>query len=348
MGPPKTASTVTAASLFPLPVVVKHVLDAMRSAVVVFDPQLRVVYRNGAADKLLPQAGAILEVLGAAPDTSDLSSRLRDMMQTGCALRIGRMESGTEQIDVAVSPLGTDGDGHACGGIAVVESDGVAAHVAHELNNPIDGVQRYVNLVVRALGDHASPEVAGYLEQCRVGLQRMANIVRETLDRAGGDSTDCNPWASVNEIVEDAVRAFEERAVAAGIVVTASYRNEDMPQVAGTRLYQVCSNLIQNALEAMPSGGMLTVGTGVSEDCVVLRFEDTGSGLPKDAEQVFTPFYTTKRDSGGTGLGLAICRELLGQLGGTITAGHREGGGAVFSILIPLDRCAARREGTER
>ncbi len=213
----------------------------------------------------------------------------------------------------------------------------VDAHVAHELNNPLDGVLRYVNLAIRALGEDANPEVTGYLEQSRAGLLRMSDIVRETLARARG--VDDNPTRTgVNEIVEEAIRAYEGQAVEAGVVITASYRNENMPSVAGSRLYQVCCNVVKNALEAMPAGGMLTVNTGAAADCVVIRFEDQGAGLPDDPNRVFEPLYTTKDATGGTGLGLAICREYVKELGGTIMAGHREGGGAVFTITIPLDR----------
>lgn len=219
-------------------------------------------------------------------------------------------------------------------------SDKLVARVAHELNNPLDGILRYINLAIRLIGDDAPDKVVDYLHQSRKGLMRMVQITGELLTYARGDHGDYEE-TDINRVVEEAIRSMQDRAAESGIVMTAGYRDEDMPKVAGSKLYQVCCNLMKNAIDAMPDGGMLTINTGVVDGVVVLRFEDTGVGLPDNAERVFEPFYTTKDPNDGTGLGLAICREYVEGLGGTINASHGVDGGAVFSVQIPVERCAA-------
>lgn len=218
-------------------------------------------------------------------------------------------------------------------------SDRLVARVAHELNNPLDGILRYINLALRLLEKQGPAKVADYLRESRKGLMRMVQITGDLLvySRTSYDETLAS---NVNAIVEEAVRSLQDRATESEVVITASYRDEGMPSMAGTKLYQVCCNLIKNALDAMESGGMLTIATGVLDSTVVLRFEDTGVGLPDDLEKIFEPFYTTKGSEEGTGLGLAICKEFVEQLRGTLTAGHRDGGGAVFTIKFPV-----RQEG---
>jgi two-component system NtrC family sensor kinase len=115
-------------------------------------------------------------------------------------------------------------------------------------------------------------------------------------------------------------------------------------------LFQVFCNIIKNALDAMPAGGLLRVQMRANGRHCVLEFNDTGCGIdPEDAERIFEPFYTTKRDQ-GAGLGLAVCRSILQRLGGTISAAPRSGGGTVITVRIPLARArpAAKRRGARR
>ena len=115
-----------------------------------------------------------------------------------------------------------------------------------------------------------------------------------------------------------------------------------MPAVRGSRLYQVCGNLIKNAIDAMPDGGRLAVTAGMVDDEVVIRVADTGVGLPDEVDKVFEPFFTTKAAGKGTGLGLAICKDFVEDMHGAITAAPGEEGGAVFTIRIPISSCHRR------
>jgi signal transduction histidine kinase len=213
----------------------------------------------------------------------------------------------------------------------------LAARVAHELNNPLDGVLRYINLAMRTIDDDHEPKLRKYLTESRGGLLRMAEIITDLLEYSRGTIPGFE-LSDVNEVIDQAIRAHAESAAATGIVITADYRCLDMPQVRGSRLYQVCGNLIRNAMEAMPRGGRLTVVSSIMREDVVIEVADTGVGLPEKPERIFEPFFTTKKRSGGVGLGLALCKELVEGWGGTLLAAPAEKAGAVFTVRIPRSR----------
>jgi signal transduction histidine kinase len=99
-------------------------------------------------------------------------------------------------------------------------------------------------------------------------------------------------------------------------------------------LHRALSNLVLNAMDAMPEGGTLTLSAQPRGDQVEIRIADTGAGLtPEECERLFTPYYTTKQH--GTGLGLAIVQSVVADHAGTIAVESRAGGGAIFVITLP-------------
>ncbi len=108
-----------------------------------------------------------------------------------------------------------------------------------------------------------------------------------------------------------------------------------MPLMADPELlHRALSNLVLNAMDAMPDGGQLTISAHPRSATVELRVADTGEGLtPEECERLFTPYYTTKLH--GTGLGLAIVQSVVADHGGTIAVESRDGGGATFIITLP-------------
>ena len=111
---------------------------------------------------------------------------------------------------------------------------------------------------------------------------------------------------------------------------------------AANALRQVALNLLSNGLQAMPTGGRLTISTACpAEDRVEFRVADTGPGVsPEDRAHLFEPFFTTKPD--GTGLGLALCREIVTQHGGRIDLEAGDGPGAVFRVELPVTEAARK------
>ena len=210
----------------------------------------------------------------------------------------------------------------------------LAARVAHELNNPLDGIIRFTNLALRLVDAEPESKLSTYLLESRTGLLRMAQIVSGLLEYSRATSGEFDELG-VNEIIEEALRTISPAADEHRIVVAVDFQNRDMPKFRGTRLFQVVCNLLRNAVDAMPDGGRLTITSGLIDGDVVLRVADTGVGLPTPIERIFEPFFTTKPPGKGTGLGLAICKDYVEEMHGTIRAENQPAAGAVFTVRIP-------------
>jgi two-component system NtrC family sensor kinase len=211
----------------------------------------------------------------------------------------------------------------------------LAARVAHELNNPLDGILRYINLAIRVAGDPSPTRLNSYLSESRSGLMRMIRIIGDLLEFSRSSDSAFED-ASVNDLIEQAIKACSAAADANRVIVSADFQSEQMPRLRGSRLYQVFCNLIRNAIDAMPDGGRLSITSGLMADSVIVRVADTGVGLPEPVEKIFEPFYTTKQPGKGTGLGLAICKEFVEDMGGSVTGANAGAGGAVFTVRIPV------------
>jgi len=211
------------------------------------------------------------------------------------------------------------------------ETGKLSAEVAHELNNPLDGVLRYISLAKRS-----APEAAGaYLDKATDGLMRMARTIRELQDRG-------RPWFSGGEIMplerllDESLSAMQPRAQALGVnFLTDSMDCQSL--TAPGAMFQVFCNVIKNSLDAMPEGGLLTVRLRPQGDRCRMEFVDTGPGVaPEIADKIFEPFFTTKPRGEGTGLGLSICRDIVTRLGGEISASNQTAPGLCVTILLPV------------
>jgi len=348
------------------------VADLLPVGLIVLDEQLVVLHRNQAAEGLF---GAEEDWVGLwskrvpAPGGQSWSQVLANALAQNVAAQfagvryaaaddeartlnvgIARLDCGKRRV-LAVLVADATYEAELARRLAATENlaavGRLAARVAHELNNPLDGTLRYVGLALRVLasGEAAGADrdavvrVEGYLDQVREGLLRMTRIVADLL-AFSRNAPAIHENGNINRVVEEALNGLAHLADGNRVAIMADFHDDpQMPAIEGTRLYQVCSNLIRNALDAMPEGGRLTVRTGIVERQVVIRIEDTGAGLPDTVERVFEPFYTTKEAGKGTGLGLAICREYIAQLGGRISADNVPAGGAVFTVRIPVSAC---------
>ena len=208
----------------------------------------------------------------------------------------------------------------------------VAGRVAHELNNPLDGILRYVNLSLRAL-DTQPDKAREYLQHCRDGLMRMVKILGEMLEFSRGTHT---PFEKepLDKLAEEAIASMAAALEGVEVRLERDYTGPALP-VKSEAMFQVFCNLIKNAADAMNGSGVLTVRLSKIDGLWQAVVSDTGGGFdPAIAEEMFKPFFTTKPPGRGTGLGLAICRDILEKLDGRIEAKNIPGGSA-FVVTLP-------------
>ena len=208
----------------------------------------------------------------------------------------------------------------------------LAAGIAHEINNPLEGMANYLALA-RDASARGDAEAAGrHLASVKQGLERAAGIVRQVLAHADPAKAEMTP-VDVNTVLRetgDFVRSRREF----GHVEIAYELCDDPLVVRGSpvMLGQVAMNLIVNACEAQPARGEVRVASRREGGQVIVEFQDRGPGIPEaDRERVFEPFYSTK-DS--TGLGLSICHTIVAQHGGELSVGPRAGGGTLFRMRL--------------
>ncbi|MEM6694314.1 MAG: cache domain-containing protein [Pseudomonadota bacterium] len=216
----------------------------------------------------------------------------------------------------------------------------VAAGVAHEINNPVAVIQGNMELVRDTLTSDQLAELKTELELIDNQTQRISIITAKLLN-----------FSRPGELSEGAARASAEQAVGDALVlvaadaakheVTISQHHEPSPplEIVESELQQILVNLFINAIQAMGSGGSLTVSTRPEERDgkagVCISVTDTGAGIAPDRlEQIFDPFFTTKRAE-GTGLGLSISQALAGKAGGFLRAESEIGEGTTFFLWCP-------------
>jgi len=224
----------------------------------------------------------------------------------------------------------------------------LAATVAHEINNPLESVTNLVYLAKRDLQDH--PKIAGYLQLASRELDRVAHIARQTLGFYRDTSSPAR--FRITETLDDLLLLYESRFQTRNIQVEKQYQcNLEIRALAG-EVRQALSNVITNAIDAMPQGGKFVIRVSASADWnnfstpgVRVTMVDTGTGIaPQHRKNLFQPFFTTKSDI-GTGLGLWITHNIVEKHQGAIRVKSRTGAGTAFSIFLPVNSGTCAAEG---
>ena len=219
----------------------------------------------------------------------------------------------------------------------------LARGIAHELNNPLDGVLRYTYLALEQLT--ADSPVREYVVHVKEGLDRMVKSVKAFLEFARQASMPIARYASLNDLVEDALVLVQHRMRFSQIRVVRSL-DPSLPLVVDGGLQHAVVNLVKNALDAMPRGGTLRIQTQRVGHMVELEIEDTGCGIPNSIQgRLFEPFFSTKPLHQGSGLGLTIAKEVMDRSGGEIEFNSQVGVGTTFWIRIPITSLEAAQHG---
>lgn len=220
----------------------------------------------------------------------------------------------------------------------------LAAGLAHEIRNPLNGARLHVSFLQRALAKQSdSAEALEAVQVVGEEIQRLARLVTDFLDFAQP-----RPLAlgatSMRALCERAVQLVASSASEGHVALTT-----DLPPVEilfeadGQRLQQVLLNLLQNAIEALaPDGGKVVLRARREPHNVWIEVEDDGPGLPAGDPPVFDAFFSTKPT--GTGLGLAIVHRIVTDHGGTVDVSSRPGS-TRLRVKLPLQRSAAHERG---
>jgi len=211
----------------------------------------------------------------------------------------------------------------------------LAAGVVHEVNNPLDGIIRYANILLNEMeGDSLARE---YMLEIKKGLNRITDITKSLLEfshQVNCHASKIKKYVDINRLIDESLDVMSER-INGRIQVNKKYKN-GLGRIMDHGLSHVLINIIKNALDAMPEQGTLEISTGLNDSVVKVSFKDTGTGMPASVkEQIFEPFFTTKEMGKGTGLGLAICNEIISKYEGSIDVESSEGKGSKFIISIP-------------
>jgi signal transduction histidine kinase len=215
----------------------------------------------------------------------------------------------------------------------------LAASIAHEVNNPLSGVLTYTQLLAKRISsDRSSKEsTLDYLAKMESELTRSTGMIRNLLDFAR-QSAPTLVETDLNDVIN---RVLELTAHTAKLNKVEVIKELDpaLPKLTAdpNQLQQVCTNLVVNAIQAMPQGGKLTLRTSPDKGQLKLEVQDTGYGIsPENMRKLFTPFFSTKKEVKGVGLGLAVSYGIIQRHRGKIDVQSTEGKGTTFTVYLPV------------
>jgi signal transduction histidine kinase len=224
----------------------------------------------------------------------------------------------------------------------------IISSIAHEIKNPLTGINCAVQLVYTELkeGDSQKAVIAEVLNQ----INRLDRFVKDLLSYAKPTPLQFVPF-QFKEVLKVALFFVHSEAKKQHVVIN-TFFEENLPEIVmdPNQMQQVVLNIIINAIQSMPYGGILTISV-VTKDhqavshiinksldegkLLVVSFKDEGNGIsPEDVEHIFEPFYSKKTK--GTGLGLSISQKIIHKHGGEIFVDSEPGKGAVFTIYLPI------------
>lgn len=216
----------------------------------------------------------------------------------------------------------------------------MAGGIAHDFNNILVSIRGYADMALLDIDEHPTllREDLGHI---MAGARDAAEAVRrlQSLYREAEDTSDFVSLA-LDKVVREALDLtrphWKDNAQARGVTIKVETELHAPPKVLGnpSEIRRVITNLIVNAVEAMPEGGLLKLSTSYGEDWCAVSVSDTGIGIaPEDLGKIFDPFFSTKNSSG---LGLAVSRTIVERHGGELLVESSPGQGAIFTLRLPF------------
>ena len=211
----------------------------------------------------------------------------------------------------------------------------LTAGLAHEINNPLGGILNCIYHFKK--GGQSAEQRREYLELMEDGVRRIQRRVTNLLEYARNPGLERSA-TDFRALMMRTLSLVDYQLTKSRIRVEEEIP-EDLPpvEIDKDQIGQVLLNILLNAIQAMPDGGVLRLKAWISVEGLVVTVADTGEGIPAEIlSKAFDPFFTTKKDGQGTGLGLWLSQKIIEQHGGSIRLTSPEGQGAVVEIVIPL------------
>jgi PAS domain S-box-containing protein len=217
----------------------------------------------------------------------------------------------------------------------------MAGALSHHFNNILGGIVMSVDF---ALASGEVNVLTRVLERTAAALGRATTLMDNLLAFAQGDFRDATV-AELGEVVLDVITQTEPKLRGTDLVIEEQLQNIPVVAVPRAAMNTVLTNLIDNAIEAMPHGGTLTISLDADEHHAIVQIGDTGVGLDEEAQRrLFEPFFSTKKFPGdnerGRGLGLAVAHGIVKVLHGTVQVTSQVRQGTVFEVRLPLPGAA--------
>ncbi|OQA26273.1 MAG: Sporulation kinase E [Verrucomicrobia bacterium ADurb.Bin345] len=220
----------------------------------------------------------------------------------------------------------------------------LAAGVAHEIGNPLNSLNIHLQLIERELADLPADKeqsLRELLDVSRREVSRLDQIISQFL-RAIRPSLPTFEKASVSALLKETLEFLKHEIRDRDVLVEVSEPEENLSILLDpNQIKQVFFNIIRNAIQAMPDGGLLKIAVTDSDRYVAVSFRDTGPGIaPEDLGRIFEPYHSSKAE--GSGLGLMIVQRIIREHGGQIEVHSEPRKGTTFTIFLPRDEHRVR------
>jgi two-component system NtrC family sensor kinase len=211
----------------------------------------------------------------------------------------------------------------------------LAAGVAHEINEPLGSMLGFAQLVKK------HPRLPGDARKDMEKIEAASLHAREVVKKLmlfGRQMPPRKTQVNINRMIDEGLYFIKSRCQKSDVEIRLSL-SPDLPTITvdQSQIYQALVNLVVNAIQAMPDGGLLTITTRFDQAGISLIVEDTGIGMDEETQKkIFMPFFTTKEIHQGTGIGLSVVHGIIASHGGRIFVDSEPGKGSRFEILLPI------------
>lgn len=285
-----------------------------------------------------------------------ISERLQEVLTSGEAqqLRIvHRGQSGQNRLQNRfLSPLKEDNE--TVGAVIVVEDitefeqllaqtiqseklaevGRMSAGIAHEINNPL----AVISYACQILQETEPPLEQGreLLDRIALEVERLSHLTSELLTYSGRQEDRRAP-TDLNRTIADVLTLLTYEIKKHQVHISKEFNDLPLPEIDANKFKQIFINLILNAIQAMEPQGTIHINTRCTAESLFINIADNGPGIPDHLkEQIFEPFFTSRKDGSGTGLGLYLCRKIITAYQGNLTVADNPEGGTCFTLELPI------------